>query len=249
MIWGIGFCYVQSNLQLWFIDSPESCAALEGLAATRRERQDTGAVSVFEWLNPTEGISCLKWCSNSTSLYYERAALINVWEQSGCSCGCFLLSLDATICVHHLKQLSVYVKDESLDSTSLGSSPQFHWMLEKGMVGLIGWWDGQSVQCVTCCWLSLCTCCSGLVFFFFFQHVKVCFSFGERRVSAVLLSCRLHVLSFIILICWRFGGTFWCLVDSVPQAWILTDPYFYPYLLFLVFPFQTNLFPILRTET
>lgn len=100
-----------------------------------------------------------------------RAAFINVWEQPGCSCGCFHLSLDATKCVHHLKRLSVYVKDESLDSTSLGSSPQFHWMLEKGMVGLIGWWDGQSVQCVTCCWLSLCTCCSGLVFFFFFWHV------------------------------------------------------------------------------
>lgn len=28
--------------------------------------------------------------------------------------------------------------DDSLDSTPLGSSPQFHWMLEKGMVGLIG---------------------------------------------------------------------------------------------------------------
>ncbi|XP_051743907.1 target of Myb protein 1 isoform X1 [Ctenopharyngodon idella] len=47
--------------------SPESCAALEGLAATQSERQDTGA-------------------------------------------------------------------DESLDSTSLSSSPQFHWMIEKGMI-------------------------------------------------------------------------------------------------------------------
>ncbi|KAK7174354.1 hypothetical protein R3I93_001539 [Phoxinus phoxinus] len=47
--------------------SQESCAALEGLAATQRQRQDTEA-------------------------------------------------------------------DESLDSTSLGSSPQLHWMLEKGMI-------------------------------------------------------------------------------------------------------------------
>ncbi|XP_039502768.1 target of Myb protein 1 isoform X1 [Pimephales promelas] len=47
--------------------SPESCAALEGPAATQRQRQDTGA-------------------------------------------------------------------DDSLDSTSLGSSPQFHWMLERGMI-------------------------------------------------------------------------------------------------------------------
>uniref|UniRef100_A0A8C2JCW0 Target of myb1 membrane trafficking protein n=1 Tax=Cyprinus carpio TaxID=7962 RepID=A0A8C2JCW0_CYPCA len=30
--------------------------------------------------------------------------------------------------------LYVCVKDASLDSTSLGSSPQFHWMLEKGMI-------------------------------------------------------------------------------------------------------------------
>uniref|UniRef100_A0A8C1SG32 Target of myb1 membrane trafficking protein n=1 Tax=Cyprinus carpio TaxID=7962 RepID=A0A8C1SG32_CYPCA len=30
--------------------------------------------------------------------------------------------------------LYVCVKDDSLDSTSLGSSPQFHWMLEKGMI-------------------------------------------------------------------------------------------------------------------
>lgn len=48
------------------------------------------------------------------------------------------------MCVHHFKRLSVYVKDDNVDSTALGSSPKFHWMIEKGMVGLIGWWGCQS---------------------------------------------------------------------------------------------------------
>lgn len=165
-----------------------------------------------------------------------------MWEQSGCSCVCFHLPLDSKICVHHLKRLSVYVKDESLDSTSLGSSPQLHWMLKKGMVGLIGWWDGQSLSV----WRAFGWACEpGLVFFFFLSACQCFFSFGKRRVSAVLLLCRLHVLSFIIFIC--FIWTFWCLVHSVlrPVSWqIQTCSVIY----FTVFPFRTNLFPIFRTD-
>ncbi|XP_052397788.1 target of Myb1 membrane trafficking protein isoform X3 [Carassius gibelio] len=58
--------------------SPESSAALGGLAANQRERQDPGESVVLNG--------------------------------------------------------GVYVKDVSPDSNSLGSSPQFHWMLEKGMI-------------------------------------------------------------------------------------------------------------------
>jgi len=64
------------------------------------------------------------------SLMYVRAVRIFLWLFSpaiGCHDMC-----------PSFKTVSVYVKDESLDSTSLSSSPQFHWMIEKGMVGLIG---------------------------------------------------------------------------------------------------------------
>lgn len=75
--------------------------------------------------------------SISISLYYERAAFISVCNSIQDVSVLFSPAIGCNDTCPSFKTVED-VKDDSLDSTSLSSSPQFHWMLQKGMVGLIG---------------------------------------------------------------------------------------------------------------
>ncbi len=75
--------------------------------------------------------------SISFSLYYERTAFISVCNSIQDVSVLFSPAIGCNDTCPLFKTVED-VKDDSLDSTSLGSSPQLHWMIKRGMVGLIG---------------------------------------------------------------------------------------------------------------
>lgn len=149
------------------------------------------------------------------------------------------------MCVHHFKRLSVYVKDDNVDSTALGSSPKFHWMIEKGMVGLIGWWGCQSAAWHEFVSFLICGhdketsyfrsnlrscghigCCTDKMGCFFFSACLGFFNFIFCQLYFFVLLCILHVWkSCGIIICWMDFLALWCFIYSIFQACVMTDSY------------------------